>query len=99
MENLQILYSLYFSELRNNKLVRIVVLGAKGKKICAELFESTRMGLNLTKEALNFEIDAPSLDATMAQEDRHQVMSSMTKDSLEALSAFSERRAPKYQDK
>ena len=69
------------------------------QKICSELLQSTRMGLNLTKEALNFGIDAPSLEAAMAQEDRHQVMLSMTEDALEAISAFNEKRSPKHKDK
>ena len=69
------------------------------QKTCNELLQSTRMGLNLTKEALNFGIDAPSLEAAMAQEDRHQVMLSMTEDALEAISAFNEKRSPKYKDK
>ena len=73
-------------------------LEAAAQKLCVELLGATRMGLNLTKEALNFGIDAPSLEAAMAQEDRHQVMLSMTKDSLEAISAFNEKRVPKYQD-
>ena len=69
------------------------------QKICNELLQSTRMGLNLTKEALNFGVDAPSLEAAMAQEDRHQVMLSMTEDALEAISAFNEDRSPKFKDK
>ena len=69
------------------------------QKLCKELLQATRMGLNLTKEALNFGVDAPSLEAAMAQEDRHQVMLSMTEDALEAISAFNEDRPPKFQDK
>ena len=64
-----------------------------------ELLQATRMGLNLTKEALNFGVDAPLLEAAMAQEDRHQVMLSMTEDALEAISAFNEDRSPKFMDK
>ena len=52
-----------------------------------ELLQATRMGLNLTKEALNFGVDAPLLEAAMAQ------------DALEAISAFNEDRSPKFKDK
>ena len=52
-----------------------------------ELVQATRMGLNLTKEALNFGVDAPLLEAAMAQ------------DALEAISAFNEDRSPKFKDK
>ena len=74
-------------------------LESSAQKLCTELLQATRMGLNLTKEALNFGIDAPSLDAAMAQEDRHQVMLSMTEDALEGISSFNEKRSPKYQDR
>ena len=49
------------------------------QKLCAELLESKRMDLNLTEEAVNFGIDARSLDAAMAQENSHKVMLSMAK--------------------
>ena len=52
-----------------------------------ELLQATRMGLNLTKEALNFGVDAHLLEAAMAQ------------DALEAISAFNEDRSPKFKDK
>ena len=52
-----------------------------------ELLQATRMGLNLTKEALNFGVDAHLLEAAMAQ------------DALEAISAFNEDRSPKLKDK
>ena len=52
-----------------------------------ELLQATRMGLNLTKEALNFGVDAHLLEAAMAQ------------DALEAISAFNEDRSTKLKDK
>ena len=52
-----------------------------------ELLQATRMGLNLTKEALNFGVDAPLLEAAMAQ------------DALEAISTFNEDRSTKLKDK
>ena len=52
-----------------------------------KLLQATRMGLNLTKEALNFGVDAPLLEAAMAQ------------DALEAISAFNEDRSSKFKDK
>ena len=45
------------------------------------------MDLNLTKEALTFGVNAPMLEAAMAQ------------DALEAISAFNEDRSPKFKDK
>ena len=41
-----------------------------------EMLETTRMGLRMTKEGLNYAIDAPSLEAAMAIENRNQLMCS-----------------------
>lgn len=64
-----------------------------------EMLATTPMGLRMSKECLNYSIDAPSLDAAMAMEDRHQVLLTQTKDHMEAVSAFFEKRTPSYQDK
>ena len=57
------------------------------------------MGLRLTKDALNMAIDAPSLEAAMAVEDRHQSLLALTDDMTEAGIAFFEKRAPNYSDR
>ncbi len=82
-----------------SEVVKEEFLESAGEKLCSELLQTTRMGLNLTKEALNLGIDAPSLDAAMAHEDRHQVMLSMTDDAMEGMIAFKEKRSPEYLDK
>lgn len=64
-----------------------------------EMLATTPMGLRMTKECLNYSVDAPSLDAAMAMEDRHQVLLTQTEDHVEAVSAFFEKRAPSYRDK
>ncbi len=64
-----------------------------------EMLATAPMGLRMTKECLNYSVDAPSLDAAMAMEDRHQVLLTQTEDHLEAVGAFFEKRAPAYQDK
>jgi hypothetical protein len=48
------------------------------------------MGLQLTKDALNFAIDAPSMDAAMAMEDRQQILLSTANDEFRS-------RREKYQ--
>ncbi|MBJ7445884.1 MAG: enoyl-CoA hydratase/isomerase family protein, partial [Sphingobium sp.] len=53
-------------------------------------------GLALTKQALNMNIDAPSIESAFAIEDRQQVMLAGTEDHLEAMTAFVEKRAPQY---
>lgn len=54
------------------------------------------LGLRLTKEALNNNIDATSLDAALRIEDRNQVVCSCTDDRREGVQAFLEKRRPEY---
>ncbi|EAQ99251.1 enoyl-CoA hydratase/isomerase family protein [Congregibacter litoralis] len=56
------------------------------------------LGLRLSKEALNVNIDIGSLEAAIALEDRNQILCSQSKDGKEGMTAFAERRAPHYQD-
>ncbi len=60
------------------------------------LLEKSPLGLKLTKEALTFNADAPSLEAALALEDRNQNIASQAKDSKEGAYAFFEKRKPKY---
>lgn len=64
-----------------------------------DLLRTSPMGLRLTKESLNINIDAGSLEAAMGVEDRHQALLSLTEDVREAGLAFFEKRDPVYQDR
>jgi enoyl-CoA hydratase/carnithine racemase len=64
--------------------------------IAASLLEKSPLGLRLTKEALVFDADSPSLEAALALEDRNQNVCSQTKDSKEGAYAFFEKRPAKY---
>ena len=68
----------------------------RGLALAEEMRATTPHGLRLSKQALNLNIDAQSLDAAMAIEDRQQVILSATEDHREALSAFIEKRAPEF---
>jgi enoyl-CoA hydratase/carnithine racemase len=63
-----------------------------------EMLAASPMGLRLTKDGLNFAVDAPSLEAAMAIENRNQVLCSRTHDANEGRKAFLEKRAPVYTD-
>ena len=54
------------------------------------------MGLRLTKEGLNLAVDAASLEAAIAIENRNQLLCSKTQDAKEGMRAFIEKRAPQY---
>ena len=69
-----------------------------GLALAADMLRTAPMGLRFTKETLNAEIDAPSLDAALTLEDRQQVILLETADHREAVRAFLDKRAPVYCD-
>src|SRR3546814_18419676 len=71
----------------------------RGLALADEMLATSPYGLRLSKQALNLNIDAPSLEAAMAIEDRQQVILSATEDHREALAAFLEKRAPDYRER
>lgn len=70
----------------------------RGLALADEMLATAPWGLRLSKQALNLNIDAQSLDAAMAIEDRQQVILSATEDHREALAAFLGKRAPAYRE-
>ncbi len=69
-----------------------------GLALAADMLKASPMGLRMTKETLNLQIDAPSLEAGLTLEDRQQVLLLETADHREAVKAFREKRAPSYRD-
>jgi len=61
-----------------------------------DLLAAAPLGLRLTKECLNHSIDAASLEAAVAMEDRNQVLCLHTQDFKEGVAAFMEKRPPRY---
>ena len=61
-----------------------------------EMLKTSPMGLRLTKEGLNMAVDAGSLEAAMAIENRNQILCSKTEDAKEGMAAFIEKRDPVY---
>ena len=53
----------------------------------------------MTKEVLWHNIDAPSLDAAIALENRTQILASITDDADEAIAAFMAKRDPKFRNR
>ncbi|MBM69640.1 MAG: enoyl-CoA hydratase [Haliea sp.] len=62
------------------------------------MLTNSPLGLRLSKEALNINIDIGSLEAAIAVEDRNQILCSQTVDAREGMAAFAERRVPNYRD-
>ena len=69
---------------------------AKADELIQYMLTTSPMGLRLTKEALSYSVDAPSMDSAVAMEDRHQILMGQTKDQREATQAFLEKRAPQF---
>lgn len=69
------------------------------KPYLQEMLTTSPLGLRLTKECLNFSVDAPSLESAIAMEDRNQILTSQTLDVGEGMRAFLEKRAPVYKDR
>ena len=65
-------------------------------KVAKEILGKSPMGVRFTKDALNINIDAPSLEAAIKLENRTQVVCLNTKDALEGITSILEKRKPKY---
>ncbi|HEC40522.1 MAG TPA: enoyl-CoA hydratase/isomerase family protein, partial [bacterium] len=65
-------------------------------KIANNMLNKSVLGLRLTKEALNLNIDAPSLESAIELENRTQNVCSQSTDTKEASVAFFEKREPKF---
>jgi len=71
-------------------------LEAEARGFVRDMLHATPLGLRLTKEALNHAIDAQSLEAAIAMEDRNQILCAQGEDFREGVSAFLEKREPRY---
>ena len=81
-----------------NQVVADEALNEAAQVFVDEMMATSPMGLRMTKEGLNMAIDAGSLEAAMAIENRNQVICSSSADFKEGLRAFIEKRRPVYRD-
>jgi enoyl-CoA hydratase/carnithine racemase len=82
-----------------NRVAPNTELRAAAAPLIEAMLATAPLGLRLTKDALNFAVDAPSLDAAMAMEDRQQVLTAQTWDHGEAVRAFLEKRPARFEDR
>jgi len=73
-------------------------LEAAGRAMAQDMLAASPLGLRLTKDGLNFAIDAPSLEAAAALEDRGQILCASAGLFREGIDAFLDKRAPDYRD-
>ncbi|HEX75776.1 MAG TPA: enoyl-CoA hydratase/isomerase family protein [Dehalococcoidia bacterium] len=72
---------------------------AAALELANEMLQNSPLGLRMTKEVMNFNIDAPSLESALHLENRTQLMLSLTEDGEEGAQAFLEKRTPLYRDR
>ena len=73
-------------------------LAAAGREMANNILRNSPLGVRLTKECLNISVDASSLEAVIAMEDRQQILIAQTGDMREGVQAFMEKRPPEYRD-
>jgi len=69
------------------------------REMAARMLRNSPVALRLTKECLKANIDAGSLESAIAMEDRNQVLTSTSKDFVEGVTAFFQKRDPVFQDR
>ena len=76
-----------------SRVVADADLETTARALAEDIVRNSALGVRLSKECLNVSIDAPSLEAAVAMEDRNQVLAAQSGDFREAVRAFKERRS------
>lgn len=76
-----------------NRVVDAESLLTDARDLAFEMVRNSPFGLQLTKEALQLNIDAPSIEAAIALENRNQLIASRSEDAPIAMQAFADRVA------
>lgn len=76
-----------------NRVVDPDDLLTAARDLAYEMVRNSPFGLQLTKEALQLNIDAPSIEAAIALENRNQLIASRSEDAPIAMRAFAEKTA------
>ena len=81
-----------------SRVVPDAQLDQAAEEMARKILRNSPLGVRLTKECLRYSVDAPTLEAAIAMEDRNQILTTRTSDVREGIAAFLERREPKYED-
>lgn len=81
-----------------SRVVPDAELEAAGRELASDMLRNSPLGLRLTKDGLRQALDAGSLEAAIAIEDRNQVLCAQDPGFAEGVQAFLEKRAPNYRD-
>ena len=81
-----------------SRVVPDAELEGAARTMAEDMLRNSPIGLRLTKECLKLSIDAPSLEAAVAMEDRNQILAAQTGDFREGVLAFLEKRPARFDD-
>jgi enoyl-CoA hydratase len=73
-------------------------LEASARAMAQDMLRNAPLALRLTKECYRHALDAGSLEAVIALEDRNQVLAAGTADFREGVAAFLQKRPPRFED-
>jgi enoyl-CoA hydratase/carnithine racemase len=79
-----------------NRVVPAEQLRQEAVALATSITANSPLGVRLTKQVIQVNVDAPSLQAALEIENRNQALTSRTEDMAEALQAFLERRTPTF---
>jgi enoyl-CoA hydratase/carnithine racemase len=79
-----------------NRVVPADALLPAAFALAEEIAGNSPWGVRLTKQVLQTNVDAPSLEAAVELENRNQVLATRAGDMAEALTAFREKRPPNF---
>lgn len=82
-----------------SEVVEDDALEAAAEPYLDQMLTTSPLGLRMTKECLNMSVDAGSLEAAIAMEDRNQILCAQTEDFREGIGAFLGKRPPEYADR
>lgn len=82
-----------------SRVVPEAQLEATARGLAQDMLRNSPLGVRLTKECLNMNLDAGSLEQAINMEDRNQILCSRTDDFREGVRAFLEKRPAKFQDR
>jgi enoyl-CoA hydratase/carnithine racemase len=82
-----------------SRVVPDAELDAAAREMAQRMLRNSPVALRLTKECLKINIDAGSLEAAIALEDRNQVLTATSRDFSEGVAAFFQKREPKFEDR
>lgn len=79
-----------------SRVAPMAELQVEADALVQDMLQTSPLGLRLTKDALGLAVDAASMEAVIALEDRNQILCTQTTDFQEGIAAFLAKRPPHY---